>query len=638
MADFDEIRRKIEGASTSIAKINKDLSESNKFAGTFVKTFSDLAGMRTTGGTIWSVIDRFSGQGFYFLQKNVRGFMVIFRLAEQIESDRVKAAKEMNIQMEQQGEFLKNFLVTYDSINTIQNSTNKAFAKSVLMQQQVNRLRIREMGFADYLSNARKDAVKGISDQLEIEREMVNLQGARANLTDKSKGILGDNFKTGFFGDPEMESRVVQLLNISEEIAELDKIIPTLEGEDKKAAERQAMEKTIMSNILSKELGDRGVNARSVGGVVVSIEKSPTESFFQKMKTPDGRKTILKEIIAPSAELLKLIKRVAIFKILTKNLKLFGRIAILLLPLLGKAALAFGMLGILVYLLHQSGFIENAMEFIKSINWEETTGALMQLVTGIFDVVVGFFQLFYALFTGGSFMDEVVPAIKKIFGIDGESGGGLEGILRGVIIGVGGTLVNILLAVIGGYFAGVITALYDTYEGAKENMGKMLGFITGSVAGGVGGAKIGAAIGTAIMPGVGTVVGGVIGAGIGATIGGETGSGLGGSLYKAGSNLVSGSLSGSMGGGTPYTGLASGGTVTSGGMFLVGERGPELVNLPAGSAVFNNSQTRAMGTTINVSVNGRVGASDAELDDIARKIGRKINLEMNRYNNTGYRV
>jgi len=43
-------------------------------------------------------------------------------------------------------------------------------------------------------------------------------------------------------------------------------------------------------------------------------------------------------------------------------------------------------------------------------------------------------------------------------------------------------------------------------------------------------------------------------------------------------------------------------------------------------------------TTINVSVNGRLGASDTELDDIARKIGRKINLEMNRYNNSGYRA
>ena len=92
--------------------------------------------------------------------------------------------------------------------------------------------------------------------------------------------------------------------------------------------------------------------------------------------------------------------------------------------------------------------------------------------------------------------------------------------------------------------------------------------------------------------------------------------------------------------GSGVKGLANGGKIGKGGLFMVGEKGPELVNLPAGSAVYNNQQTRGMmgGNTINVSVSGRVGASDAELDDIARKIGRKINLEMNRYNNSGYRA
>ena len=86
--------------------------------------------------------------------------------------------------------------------------------------------------------------------------------------------------------------------------------------------------------------------------------------------------------------------------------------------------------------------------------------------------------------------------------------------------------------------------------------------------------------------------------------------------------------------------MATGGIAGKGGLFLVGENGPELVNLPTGSKVFNNSQSRSMmgGNTINVSVNGRVGATDQELDDLARKIGRKINLEMNRYNNSGFRV
>jgi hypothetical protein len=35
-------------------------------------------------------------------------------------------------------------------------------------------------------------------------------------------------------------------------------------------------------------------------------------------------------------------------------------------------------------------------------------------------------------------------------------------------------------------------------------------------------------------------------------------------------------------------------------------------------------------TTINVTVQGRVGASDAELQEIAQKIGRMVNMEVNR--------
>jgi len=67
-------------------------------------------------------------------------------------------------------------------------------------------------------------------------------------------------------------------------------------------------------------------------------------------------------------------------------------------------------------------------------------------------------------------------------------------------------------------------------------------------------------------------------------------------------------------------------------MQVVGERGPELVSLPAGSRVFSNRESRAMAgnTTINVTVQGRVGASDAELQEIAQKIGRMVNMEVNR--------
>lgn len=84
-----------------------------------------------------------------------------------------------------------------------------------------------------------------------------------------------------------------------------------------------------------------------------------------------------------------------------------------------------------------------------------------------------------------------------------------------------------------------------------------------------------------------------------------------------------------------YTGMKAMSNMASGGVVghnvLVGEGGPEIVTLPMGARVHSNSESRRMGgNTINVHVNGRVGASDMEIKDIANKVAREINLRMNR--------
>ena len=80
-------------------------------------------------------------------------------------------------------------------------------------------------------------------------------------------------------------------------------------------------------------------------------------------------------------------------------------------------------------------------------------------------------------------------------------------------------------------------------------------------------------------------------------------------------------------------GLHTGGLIKKGGLAVVGERGPELVNLPTGARVHSNAQSQAMmGQTINIHVNGRVGATDAEIKDIANKLSAEMNRRMNRTN------
>ena len=71
------------------------------------------------------------------------------------------------------------------------------------------------------------------------------------------------------------------------------------------------------------------------------------------------------------------------------------------------------------------------------------------------------------------------------------------------------------------------------------------------------------------------------------------------------------------------------GGVSSGGLAIVGEEGPELVSLPRGARVHPNGYGPSGSTVINVNVTGRVGASDSEIRDIANKVAREINLRMN---------
>ena len=83
--------------------------------------------------------------------------------------------------------------------------------------------------------------------------------------------------------------------------------------------------------------------------------------------------------------------------------------------------------------------------------------------------------------------------------------------------------------------------------------------------------------------------------------------------------------------GIPF--MANGG-VSKGGMTVVGERGPELVNLSKGSRVFSNSESRKMvssGTVnnFNITINAK-DTSKAEMRRIATELGTMINTKMNR--------
>lgn len=83
-------------------------------------------------------------------------------------------------------------------------------------------------------------------------------------------------------------------------------------------------------------------------------------------------------------------------------------------------------------------------------------------------------------------------------------------------------------------------------------------------------------------------------------------------------------------------GFATGG-VSMGGLAIVGEKGPEMVNLPIGSRVHSNSDSKNMlagssgggGNVINITINAK-DTSKAEMRRIANELGNMINNKMNR--------
>lgn len=76
----------------------------------------------------------------------------------------------------------------------------------------------------------------------------------------------------------------------------------------------------------------------------------------------------------------------------------------------------------------------------------------------------------------------------------------------------------------------------------------------------------------------------------------------------------------------PLQPLAKGTTNFSGGMALVGERGPELVNLPRGSDVFSNRDSQGMlgGNGFEINIAQVIVRDQSDIESIGREIGFRI--------------
>lgn len=395
---------------------------------------------------------------------------------------------------------------------------------------------------------------------------------------------------------------------IHKELAELEK---SDLKQKKEAAENELAFKQKNLEILEEDLSERGVTYDE-GKDALARPATPMQKLgervkdFRQLDRKKQTEVILKKLGLPLTGLYKTVKMAFLSYMTKKNFNKIFSFAGKGIVVFAQIIYAVTLLGLLVYILHKSGFIEGVKNFLQNENVKKIFSAYFDLILttlgGLWDFITGIFDLLYALFSGGSFKDDVMPALKQILvGLGTFLIGGLGTIILGAVGIVLGGIATAVMGVVG-VFQKAFGSAKEKVEGAAKYIPAM-----GVTSGAAFGAKLGMGAG---LPGI------LAGAAIGGIVGGAVGF-----MAKEAT-------------------MATGGIAGKGGLFLVGENGPELVNLPTGSKVFNNSQSRNMmgGNTINVNVNGRVGATDQELDDLARKIGRKINLEMNRYNNSGFRV
>tara|TARA_R110002020_G_scaffold179351_1_gene372575 strand:- start:215 stop:1999 length:1785 start_codon:yes stop_codon:yes gene_type:complete len=252
----------------------------------------------------------------------------------------------------------------------------------------------------------------------------------------------------------------------------------------------------------------------------------------------------------------------------------------------GKFALTYSMY-FLLFIMGAFVVFSFIREIFKNAEVMNTVmTALKEIFGSVFLVLSGFFDIFQAFFGSGTFGERLLMLVQGF----GKIFGGLGGILMAVLKGILKLAVGLLVGIIATYWNMVAKVFHvlTNFDNYKKKLGEWWKGLDlwNRFTGWLGGLW-------------------------------ERVTGFFGNLFD---NF--------------FNPFANGGVVT-GGMSIVGERGPELVNLPRGSRVHSNSASKNMlanrgNTTINVSVNGRMGASDSELRDIAKKIGRMVNTEINR--------
>ena len=653
MADIQELRKYLDDLKSGMDSINDLTLEMEEQSKNLVANLASFAGIGTKGGIIRSIITRATtGTGLFNLTQRLTSTLLVFKFIQKTQEERLKEEREFNKLMENREKIMRRLSKMKDDDLTF-------LEKERFYNDSTIRMKLKTLSLEEAIAESRGQLGRATSKLRRAGRIALRGKGSRLLALDKvGRGVntmrMGASdaaFLT--MSENELGAMSERMRGLSSEEETIRKQLGVAEDAYDAAAtgtaakKRAEQEMNILRDSLSlieetrKDVQEdmNRLSSEFLEDIKEIKKRTGMETNIQLTGNPDtmSEEEMMQRTLENGDELItgfeqlsfiqqiqfkyqkakdkaqeRLDKIKGFFK--TDDFKIIK--SFLLKGLMVFSGLILGMSALvgLIFILYYLGIGEWLMTVGKAIGasfeifsefLDRFKGSFMMLFEGLWEVITGFVGVIYGMFTGDG--DLIGESTGKFFMGIGKVLLGVGGVL------LGGVLTAVQALVVGGIsmVLGGIANIFSKVEG----FGGFVGSIAGSGLGMVGGAKVGAMIGTAVLPGVGTTVGGIIGGIGGAVAGGNLGVKLG--------NMI---------------GFADGGTTPHSGTFLVGERGPELVSLPGNSRVFNNTDTsRMMSPTININVTGRVGASDTELNDIARKIGQKINIEMNRYNSSGLR-
>ena len=701
MADIDNLRRYLGDIQSGLQSINDLSLEIEEQSENLVSSIASFAGIGTKGGIVRSILTRAStGTGFFNLTQRLTSALLLFRYIEKSQKERLKEEQEFNkLMASREKTMTRLFRMTRDHekarlghLSTLEKEKyyNDESIRMKLKTMTIDEAilesstqlmdatsKLRKAGRKALGGKAQRFLLSGGAERLGVSRFRGGAQGAALLQMSANELKAQQERVRGLETETENTRDEYNLLKaafdervIVNETDDEGNVIQVDKGYKLQGAEREAAKENLkfmreairqmeqtredandnLERLIKEFIEDKNEISKQTGlktkltqnqTIITGGEDDIFGGMFNSPALINDDEQNVKDALDNDEDLIESVKQLSLIqsaklkleqtrdKINERMEKIRGYFGgedfKVLRSFMFRGLLVFGglILGMsafvaLIFILYKAGigeWLANTGKYVNELfgkggEWskylEMFTNSFDLIFGGFWDIFTGFIGVVFGLLSGdGNLISE--SSLKFYNGLKKLGEGLIDLVVGGVISGI---------QLIAFTIYGMGKAYLDGIFGKAESAAGTVGGIAGSAAGAYSGMKAGAFLGAKFGP-KGAIIGGTVG-----FIGGAI---AGGNLGVAAGDKIQGAM-------------ANGGTTRTSGTFLVGERGPELVSLPGNTRVFNNSDTRKMmSPTININVTGRVGASDTELNDIARKIGQKINIEMNRYNSSGLR-